>query len=369
MKASASKRLHWSFKIFIWINVLVSVGLIGSYLGTHIPPDSFVYFAYLGLAFPFLLIMEILFLILWLFIKRKLIFISLLTLLIGWNHIRHFYVITLWQTELTNSIKVMSFNVRIFNLYDTENRIQNRNEILNFLNKEQADILCFQEFYHQQNSTSFVTKDTIVALLQTNYYHERYTHHLSQERYFGVATFSKYPIVHQGEIPFENDPNNYCIFSDIVVERDTIRVFNGHLGSIRLQDDDYEFFGDPNGQKYPHQDGQRIVSRLKIAFEKRAVQARKVAEVIRESPYPVIFCADLNDTPVSYCYRQFNRLLEDAFVNSGNGIGQTYIGKVPSNRIDYIFSSDDFDAANFTTHQQNFSDHKPLSCEFQLKQN
>lgn len=74
----------------------------------------------------------------------------------------------------------------------------------------------------------------------------------------------------------------------------------------------------------------------------------------------------MNDTPVSYCYRQFSRQLYDAFVESGNGIGQTYIGKVPSNRIDYIFYSEEFESANFTTHQVNLSDHKPISAELGL---
>jgi endonuclease/exonuclease/phosphatase family metal-dependent hydrolase len=90
-------------------------------------------------------------------------------------------------------------------------------------------------------------------------------------------------------------------------------------------------------------------------------------EAVNESPYPVILCGDLNDTPVSYCYRQFSRTLYDSFVESGNGIGQTYIGVVPSNRIDYIFHSEEFETANFTTHQVNYSDHKPISVEIGFK--
>src|SRR5690606_35944163 len=139
---------------------------------------------------------------------------------------------------------------------------------------------------------------------------------MSGKRYFGVATFTKFPIINKGEIAFENDPNNFCIYSDVLIESDTFRVFNAHLGSIRLQHDDYEFFGDQEGPEYPvkKETGQRILTRLKAAFEKRAVQAEKVTQEIAASPYPVIFCGDLNDTPVSYCYRQFNKLLQDAFV-------------------------------------------------------
>jgi endonuclease/exonuclease/phosphatase family metal-dependent hydrolase len=254
--------------------------------------------------------------------------------------------------------------VRVFNLYDLENREENRNQIFDFLKGEDAGIYCFQEFYHQE-SKDFVTKDSLILLLNTPHYQERYTHELSNQRYFGVATFSKYPIIYKGEIPFENDANNFCIYSDIVRGSDTIRVFNAHIGSIRLQDDDYRFF-DPDAptDKYRNNEsGQRILRRLKIGFEKRAPQIHKVAEEIEKSPYPVIVCGDLNDTPVSYCYRQLNRLLNDAFVTSGNGVGTTYIGKIPSNRIDYIFYSEILKAAHFQTHDFSCSDHRPISTE------
>ena len=344
--------------------------MLGAYLNTHISPNSVSYISFLGLGYPILLVCNLAFIILWTFFRWKLIAISLFTILIGWNHFRHFYAITFSQYDLEQPVKVMSFNVRIFDLYNLQGRMDNRDDILSFLLEEDADIICFQEFYHQEGSSEFSTKDTIISLLGTTYYHERYTHKMRGNRYFGVATFTKHPIINKGEIPFDNDPNNYCIYSDVVVKSDTFRVFNAHLGSIRLQSDDYEFFGDETGHEYPEQGktGRRILGRLKIAFEKRAIQAEKVAEEIASSPYPVIFCADLNDTPVSYCYRQFNELLDDAHVESGNGIGQTYIGKVPSNRIDYIFYDPRFKSANFTTHQVNLSDHKPISCELQLRE-
>jgi endonuclease/exonuclease/phosphatase family metal-dependent hydrolase len=128
------------------------------------------------------------------------------------------------------------------------------------------------------------------------------------------------------------------------------------------------FSGDENGPLYrgKQQSGQRIMKRLKIAFEKRAIQAETICQHISASPFPVLLCGDLNDTPVSYCYRQFNDLLYDAFVESGNGIGQTYVGEVPSNRIDYIFYDASFKSANFETHQVYHSDHKPVSCQLDL---
>ena len=289
--------------------------------------------------------------------------ISFLTLILGWNHLFNFYTFNWSSEEIEKPVKVLSYNVRIFNLYEMNQREKTRDEIFNFLLEESADILCFQEYYHQENSVEFVTKDSMIPLLETPYYHERYTHEMLEKKYFGVATFSKYPIVHKGEIAFENDPNNFCIYSDINVGFDTLRVFNAHLGSIRFQKNDYDFFGEDENPKYMDKSGgQRIVKRLLNAFQKRAEQSEIVSAAVEASPHPVVLCGDLNDTPVSYCYRQFDDLLQDAFTLSGNGIGQTYIGDVPSNRIDYIFHSESLVSSDFTTHQFFNSDHKPISC-------
>lgn len=366
MKANENKkRTGFILKLFLWINILNSVALLFAYLGTHISPNTFIYFSFFGLTYPVWLTIAVCFIPFWFIFKRKWIFISIVTIAIGFNHLRHFYALGLGSGSPEQVVKVLSYNVKIFNLYDLENREQSRNEIFSFLKQEDAGIYCFQEFFHQKGSTNFVTKDSLVKLLETPYYHERYTHELTHKRYFGVATFSKFPIINEGEIPFDNDPNNFCIYSDIVVPFDTIRVFNAHIGSIRFQDDDYRFFDESAPDDYYHSNeaGQRILKRLKIGFEKRALQAEKVAEEVSKSPYPVVLCGDLNDTPVSYCYRQFNQLLQDAFVASGSGVGTTYIGAIPSNRIDYIFYSNSFESQNFQTHDIHHSDHKPISCE------
>jgi endonuclease/exonuclease/phosphatase family metal-dependent hydrolase len=368
MKANEkNKGLGLFLKLMLLLNVLNSVALIAAYLATHISPNTFIYFSFFGLTFPVWLTVEVVFIVFWLMFRRRFILISLITLMIGFNHVRNFITFNFLDEDITAPLKVLSYNVKIFNLYDTENRVALRDANFQFLKEEDAGVYCFQEFYHQDASGSneFVTKDNLVKLLNTPFHHERYTHEMSNKRYFGVATFSKHPIINKGEIGFDNDDNNFCIYSDIVIEQDTFRVFNGHLGSIRFQNDDYKFFGDElDKDKYVNEEaGQRIVKLLSNAFKKRATQAEVVAKYIAASPYPTIFCGDINDTPVSYAYTQFTNQLSDAFVNAGNGIGQTYIGKIPSNRIDYILYGPELKAKNFITHAVNFSDHKPITCE------
>lgn len=367
--ANSKKPLPFWLKIMFLLNVILSLALVGAYLSTHFSPNTLPYLYFLGLGYPILLGFTLAFILFWFLFKRRYIWLNVAVLLLGWNHLNHFISIGLIsEVPQANSLKIISYNVRIFDLYNTKHRIESRNGIFDFLQTESPDIACFQEFYHQEKGTEFVTKDTLFDILKTPYFQERYTHEMTGKKYFGLATFSKFPIINKGEIPFDNDPNNFCIFSDIIKERDTIRVYNAHIGSIRLQDKDYAFFGDEEtGRIYQRNpEEQQILTRLKIAYEKRAIQIEAVMESIKQSPYPVVFCGDLNDTPVSYCYGQLNSELTDAFVRSGRGFGTTYIGKIPSNRIDYIFHSDALNSVQFQTHDISFSDHKPISTIINL---
>ena len=107
-----------------------------------------------------------------------------------------------------------------------------------------------------------------------------------------------------------------------------------------------------------------VFSKLRLAYVKRAEQARRVVEHIKTSPYPVIVCGDFNDTPMSYTYNQFNRFLKDAFRQSSSGIGSTYIGRLPAGRIDYLFYDPGLTTTGFNIQKEEFSDHRALVCTF-----
>lgn len=298
--------------------------------------------------------------------------LSLFTILLGFNHVRHFYQITLWsgpQSENSTKIKVMSYNVRLFDLYNWVENKDTRNKIFEVLKREDAQIYCFQEFYYSEEHP-FNTRDTMAEFMKAKNYHEGYTHYIPNgKHHFGLATFSAYPIIKKEMLSFENDPNNCVIISDIKIKDDTIRVFNAHLASIRFQKADYDYVGDAKTGKlwYPMQPKeQQIYTRLKNAFINRSSQIEKLAEKVNESPYPVIVCGDFNDTPVSYTYRTITRYLYDAFVESGNGVGQTYIGKFPSFRIDYILHSEQLHSYSFQTLPEELSDHHPITSMIEI---
>jgi endonuclease/exonuclease/phosphatase family metal-dependent hydrolase len=267
------------------------------------------------------------------------------------------------RVENSRMLKVVTYNVRNFGLYDWKNNKEIRNRIFHLLDEVNADIVCFQEFFHSDKKGYFPTRDTLIEFLPSKYVHERYTHAMNGQNYFGVAIFSKFRILNKGFVPFENDPNNFCIYADLLLDKDTVRVYDAHLQSIRFQQEDYAFVDQNRNQEELQRGGRRIVRRLKSAFQKRQSQVQRIEESIASCTLPVILCGDFNDTPISYTYHTFDHLLEDSFVEAGSGIGNTYIGVFPSFRIDYVFHSKDFKAIDYVTLPEELSDHHAVQVE------
>lgn len=350
-------------RVLYFLTVMTGISIILSICGIYVNPNQFPLLAFFSISYPILFTAMLGFSLTLIFINMKWFYVSAGLTILSSIYLPRYYQVNVFPHQVPqNSLNVMSYNVRLFNLYDWRNNIEVRNSIFNLLKKESPDIACFQEFYHQKNSIKFPTKDTLLQFMPWKYYHEKYTHEMHYDQYFGVATFSKYPIVYQGEIPFENDDNNFCIYSDIVKNQDTLRILNAHIGSIRFKKKDYEFFGD---ESKIHPDGQgqnRILARMYEAFKNRGEQIDAIYKELNKSPYPVVLCLDMNDTPMSYAYQTISTRLKDAFKESGSGTGATYIGKVPSFRIDYIFHSQDLKSGNFVTHKEELSDHRAISC-------
>jgi endonuclease/exonuclease/phosphatase family metal-dependent hydrolase len=199
--------------------------------------------------------------------------------------------------------------------------------------------------------------------------HVYYTDRVPRKINFGIATFSKYPIIHKEAIDFEESLNG-CMSSDLVIGSDTVRVYNCHLQSIRLRKDYHDLLDSLifNYSEKQLDELKDISVRMKQAYIQRAEQADLLAKHIRSSPYPVIVCGDFNDTPISYTYHKLARNLRDAFIEAGSGIGNTFRGNLPYARIDYILYSDSLQAHHYRTYKTDLSDHYPVITHFTISE-
>ncbi len=343
----------------------VLILLIMSVISPFINPHVFWIPAFTGLAFPYIFTSTIIFFLLILlrgYKKHLLIFLPFI--LYGTYVFSGYYHPGWFNNDVPEKgmVKIMSFNVRLFDLYNWKNNEHNKNKIFKYLKSEDPDIICFQEYYYQKDG-KFSTSDTLIKFLSANKVHASFPVVNKGLYYFGIATLTKFPIINKGEIIFPGT-SNMTIYTDVIMFDDTVRIYNNHLESIRFGKEDYEFIDkiDFKVDSVEVRDTKNIIKRIKHAFTKRANQADSVAAHIAACKYPVIVCGDFNDTPVSYSYQTIGSGLKDSYIESGSGIGSTYNGKIPMLRIDYIFHSPIFNAYDFKVGKEDLSDHFPITC-------
>ncbi|MFI5163613.1 MAG: endonuclease/exonuclease/phosphatase family protein [Bacteroidia bacterium] len=366
------KPLKKIFSVLIRVVYFICLtALFLSYFAPYANPKNFWLFAFFGLAYPYLILINILFLVWWIIRWKKLYWLSLIIILTGWMNMKHLFHFG-GSSETKNGIKILSYNVRLFDLYNWTHNKDTRNKIFSFIKDESPDILCLQEFF-QGDSGYYETVGPLLNLTQSKSHHIEYTITRRKKEHWGIATFSKYPIINKGKVPFKYRSNNICIFSDLKINNDTVRVYNMHLQSISFGYADYKFIEalKENNDTLDAEDieiaSKNILRRVKRAFVKRATQTEKILAHINSCKYPVIICGDFNDTPFSYTYHSFAEKYQDAFMESGNGIGNTYLGDFPSYRIDYIFHSKNFTSSNFKVRPEELSDHYPIECQVESK--
>ena len=359
------------YTILRYLNYIFIGALLLSYLSIYISPEKIWLLAFFGLAYPFLLVVNSIYVVFWIYKRKRIFIFSLVAILIGWNYIGTYVQIPLKKEKKEEIVtkqqfSILSYNVRLFDLYEWNELEDTQGEIFDFINSGQFDIICFQEFFTKNSGG--LTKHKIQKKLKGKYYtHIDYT--IENKNYnYGIATYSKYPIVNRGVINFSNSSNS-SIYTDIIINKDTVRIFNNHLQSIRFNKNNYTFI--TNSKALNEDERLREIKdisfRLRDAFIKRASQADILTNHIKNSPYPVIVCGDFNDVPVSYTYRKMKKNLNDSFVEAGKGIGTTYMGKFPSFRIDFIFHSKEIKCTNFEIPNVQLSDHYPVTSKFLLE--
>lgn len=364
VKVRQSRELSLFNRILLWINYFFIVSLLISLSAKYISPHLFWLIAFFGLGFPYLVLINVIFVIYWISQFRREALISLMAILICSFTIRNYVQISFSDSGSNSDIKVTSYNSMLFDLYNWSKNSQSRQLIIKQLQEINPDILCLQEFYESDRFPQFFNIDTVLNTLNTKYYHVEYTTNF-KHNHFGIATFSKYRIINKGKIVFNTKSNNICIYSDVLIGEDTVRIYNMHLQSISFSENDYKFIGDlqdDDDAKDELENSKTILRRLKRAFVKRADQSELVSASIKSCRYKIILCGDFNDTPASYAYNLISDNLRDAFIEKGSGFGKTYAGKFPQFRIDYIFHSKDLECTQFTRSEEAYTDHFPITA-------
>ncbi len=370
---SKNKKHRGSFlqQVLLLVNLVFGILLIMSYFaGSVSPADSWV-LPFIGLAYPFLLLINLAFAVYWAVIAKYYFILSILIILAGFGLIGRYFQASAGNQELDldKSFKVLSFNVH--NLTENNYKIlsERQNDIFDHVINEAPDITCMQEFYSQGENYYYPLLNLKEQLDASNYYYESY-YNPYKSKIVGMAIFSKFERINHGFLKGEA-AKKFGIFADLVHKGDTFRVYNLHLESIYLQRTDYKIVTgntEELGKESLMSRLKRISGKLKQAFQRRSMQVEQLKQEIEACPYPVIICGDFNDTPSSYAYNTLTEKLKDAFIESGSGLGQTFSSRIPFFRIDYILYDTCFVSDAYRADNPEISDHYPVSC-FLSKEN
>jgi len=382
LKQAGNKKKKW-YTLFKWffysffgaLTLFFALFLIISAYSGFISPEKNVFFAYTGLFFPFLLIINLIILIYWIIIKKWLMSLLLLAIFaICWKPITTFCPFHLKTKELPQGelIKVLSYNVMSF-AYRNHTK-KDANKIIQYIAESEADIVCLQEYMVSARPNLMSSKDVADALPMYPYIAELFFTAPENKSYkYGLALLSKFPILGSRKITLHSSPYNGAAIHEISVRGKKVIVVNNHLESFKLTAEDRSKYSDMiTHVSFELFDELRGAMRHKLgqAFRIRARQADKIADEIRETDgYHTIVCGDFNDTPLSYAHRKIQGPLIDAYSESGFGMGVSYNQNFFYFRIDHIFHSVNMEAYNCRVDTRvKLSDHYPITCYLKLNE-
>lgn len=332
-------------KFIFFINSVVATLLLLSYILPFVPPKAFAFLSVLSLAVPFLMLVNMVFALYWLLKLKRQFLLSIVIVGIGYFYLGSFYkVSSATDIESENNLSIMSYNVRLFNIYEWIEDTDVETEISNLIQTQDPDILSLQEY---RPGTKKVNLSA---------YTHQYVELAGDKRQFGQAIFSKYPIVKSGSITFPNTPNN-AIFADIVKDKDTVRVYNIHLQSLRIN---------TKVEALKQQDSERLFKSVGSAFTTQQYQTEMFLKHKNTCKYKMIITGDFNNTAYSYVYRNIKGDLIDTFKEAGHGFGRTYDFKFFPVRIDFILADERFTVNGFNTLNELYSDHYPIIAKLAL---
>jgi endonuclease/exonuclease/phosphatase family metal-dependent hydrolase len=366
------RKLGFIDRIFLWINFLLSLCLLICYAAPVTDPATCWPIAFFGLAYPFILLANLIMVVYWLLRRKWWVLLPVLCIAAGWNDLTKTFAFRLNTIKAvkadSSTIRLMTYNVHNFKRFGSKNDISTKNEILNIINDKQPDVIGFQEFYSRWHG-QYDMVDTIQQILHTKeYYFESLQ--ASHTEAIGMAMFSKYPIVAHGFIQLSNDraSENQCLYIDVKKNGKIFRVYSVHLQSVRFDPEDYHYLSQVSGHGEADMGStKRLGGKLKTAFIKRSLQVEKIKDDAAKCPYPYIISGDFNDTPLSYSVNRMAKGLKNAFVEAGSGLGVTYNGKFPNYQIDYVMCSTAFDIKGYDIVKKRLSDHYPVYCDVVLK--
>lgn len=345
------------------IGIVVSVIFVISGLAGYINPSTQDLFAVAGLFYPVVFAAMFLGTIISALLRTRLFFVQLILLMISLPVSSKYFGLNLNPDD--SALNVITYNVHGFKGFrDKNSEISTHESIITYLKKQQANVVCLQEF---RSWTGKIDNDLKYFAQQAGYDHYHFSGYWRRGgvQSDGYLILSKLPIINKGSIPSETK-RNIGAYADIQFSNNqVIRFASVHLISFSLGKQEIEAFGEAAALEMDllKKHGRSLLGKLRNSFTIRSSEVIDLQKFIEETDLPMILGGDFNDTPASFTYNKITGSgLNDSHLQGGLGLGTTYGGNLPFLRIDYVFFTNTLRATGAKVHQLPYSDHNPVQA-------
>lgn len=336
----------------ILLGNLVAIALLWACCATtQIVPAEHPTLALTGLLFPGFLLLVLVFIPIWLVLKKRWVLVPILGIAACYPYVMDYCPVNFSQEVPEGALKVVTWNCNYMSQWDA-NRDSLQNIGCEYLQQIDADIICLQEM--SEGSQRFMTFAD--EMKQQGFYVESNK---------GGIIISRFPILKQEAVEYESASNGSACFYLQQDNGDTLLLVNNHLESNHLEmDAKTEYVESLDDKDYDRLNlsGHTIGAKVRTSTVIRGPQADSLAMLVqRNEDKNIVMCGDYNDTPISYVYQKINSTLKNAFRESGRGIGISYNQRGFWVRIDHIFVSQNIKTYHtYIDSSIDISDHYPL---------
>lgn len=251
----------------------------------------------------------------------------------------------------TDGITLMTWNVGGFRSSSDGDAGSAMDDVAGLIGTQNPDVVSLQEFRIENPGQ-------IRSMFPQYPYIRNHFYRLRNGDYVGNVTLSRLPVGEEGSLPFAGT-TNMVLYTDVQYGSGVFRLYNVHLESnnISLTSLIKDVRG---GYDEFSQEFVEAHEKVKKSSSRRGSQVRALLGNISECGLPAVICGDVNDTPMSYCFRTLYEGRKDTFCEAGKGFGATYRVLWPLLRIDYVFVPEDSEVLFHRTPRVESSDHYPV---------
>ncbi|MCI9172057.1 endonuclease/exonuclease/phosphatase family protein [uncultured Duncaniella sp.] len=359
--------------ILMVVNVLAAIATIISAYGGIIDPDLSIFPALMSMMLPGILIGDLLLVALDLIVRKwSMTFIIAISWLVSLPPLLTYAPMNIGNHELTPEEKERSFTLLTYNalhFWDFRGNVPGleSNSTIDYILETDADIVNLQEVEFIKTWPLWhITSDQISRL------NARYPYRMVDINN-QLTILSKYPFNYD-DIPLPSPMDVRMALFRFNIQGHRVNLFNVHLESIGLSMADKALYQNlfdkaPGSERAIRKElsdvKHQLISKLAVAFRKRADQARFIRHTIDSIGGNFIVAGDFNDIQGCYAVRTImDGDMKDAYAENAFGPTITYHGNRFYFRIDQVLYKGDMKAVDIERGDIESSDHYPLLTTF-----